>query len=61
MSMEHQSAVLLRRINPYCSCTLEVAATLCQIRVHTHITTEHLTLGRDDEERIVLEFDREGE
>lgn len=42
--MEHQSAVLLRRINPYCAKALEAAATLCQTRAHAEITIEHWLL-----------------
>ncbi len=52
-SMEHQSAVLLRRLNPYCAKALEAAATLCQTRAHAEITIEHwllklLELGEGD-------------
>ncbi|WMY76045.1 type VI secretion system ATPase TssH [Buttiauxella selenatireducens] len=51
--MEHQSAVLLRRLNPYCARALEAAATLCQTRAHAEITIEHwllklLELGEGD-------------
>ncbi|WP_034458318.1 type VI secretion system ATPase TssH [Buttiauxella noackiae] len=51
--MEHQSAVLLRRLNPYCAKALEAAATLCQTRAHAEITIEHwllklLELGEGD-------------
>lgn len=51
--MEHQSAVLLRRLNPYCAKALEAAATLCQTRAHAEITLEHwllklLELGEGD-------------
>jgi type VI secretion system protein VasG len=51
--MEHQSAVLLRRLNPYCAKALEAAATLCQTRAHNEITVEHwllklLELGEGD-------------
>lgn len=42
--MEHQSAVLLRRLNPYCAKALEAAATLCQTRAHAEITPEHWLL-----------------
>ncbi|NDL64185.1 type VI secretion system ATPase TssH [Acerihabitans arboris] len=42
--MEHQSAVLLRRLNPYCARTLEAAASLCQTRAHAEITPEHWLL-----------------
>ncbi|BCU53625.1 hypothetical protein ENKO_02190 [Enterobacter kobei] len=42
--MEHQSAVLLRCINPYCVKALEAAATLCQTRAHAEITIEHWLL-----------------
>lgn len=43
-SMENQSAVLLRRLNPYCAQALEAAATLCQTRAHSEITIEHWLL-----------------
>ncbi|UNK63167.1 type VI secretion system ATPase TssH [Buttiauxella ferragutiae] len=51
--MEQQSAVLLRRLNPYCARALEAAATLCQTRAHAEITLEHwllklLELGEGD-------------
>lgn len=51
--MEHQSAVLLRRLNPYCAQALEAAATLCQTRAHSEVTIEHwllklLELGEGD-------------
>ncbi|QLK63555.1 type VI secretion system ATPase TssH (plasmid) [Enterobacteriaceae bacterium Kacie_13] len=51
--MEQQSAVLLRRLNPYCAKALEAAATLCQTRAHAEITIEHwllklLELGEGD-------------
>lgn len=42
--MEHQSAVLLRRLNPYCARALEAAASLCQTRAHASITPEHWLL-----------------
>ncbi|EPO1784717.1 type VI secretion system ATPase TssH [Cronobacter turicensis] len=42
--MEHQSAVLLRRLNPYCARALEAAATLCQTRAHACIAPEHWLL-----------------
>lgn len=42
--MEHQSAVLLRRLNPYCARALEAAASLCQTRAHAEITPEHWLL-----------------
>ncbi|WP_336221604.1 type VI secretion system ATPase TssH [Citrobacter amalonaticus] len=42
--MEHHSAVLLRRLNPYCAKALEAAASLCQTRAHAHITPEHWLL-----------------
>lgn len=42
--MEHQSAVLLRRLNPFCARALEAAATLCQTRVHSEIRIEHWLL-----------------
>lgn len=51
--MEQQTAVLLRRLNPYCAKALEAAATLCQTRAHAEITLEHwllklLELGEGD-------------
>ncbi|MEA9390203.1 type VI secretion system ATPase TssH [Acerihabitans sp. TG2] len=51
--MEHQSAVLLRRLNPYCAKALAAAATLCQTRAHSEVTLEHwllklLELGEGD-------------
>ncbi|EOJ6003325.1 type VI secretion system ATPase TssH [Cronobacter sakazakii] len=42
--MEHQSAVLLRRLNPYCARALEGAASLCQARAHAEILPEHWVL-----------------
>lgn len=42
--MEHQSAVLLRRLNPYCAKALESAASLCQTRAHAEILPEHWLL-----------------
>lgn len=42
--MEHHSAVLLRRLNPYCAKGLEAAASLCQTRAHAEITPEHWLL-----------------
>ncbi|MHA6678758.1 type VI secretion system ATPase TssH [Enterobacter cloacae] len=42
--MEHHSAVLLRRLNPYCARALEDAAVLCQTRAHAHIMPEHWLL-----------------
>ncbi len=42
--MEHHSAVLLRRLNPYCARALEGAASLCQTRTHAEITPEHWLL-----------------
>ena len=42
--MEHQSAALLRRLNPFCARALESAASLCQTRAHAHITPEHWLL-----------------
>lgn len=42
--MEHHSAVLLRRLNPYCARALEEAASLCQTRAHAEITPEHWLL-----------------
>jgi len=51
--MEHPSAVLLRRLNPYCAQALEAAASLCQTRAHAEIEPEHwllklLELGEGD-------------
>ncbi|WP_414068792.1 hypothetical protein [Rahnella inusitata] len=42
--MENQSAVLLRRLNPYCAQALEAAATLCQTRAHNEITVKYWLL-----------------
>ena len=42
--MEHNTSVLLRRLNPYCARALEAAATLCQTRAHAHILPEHWLL-----------------
>ncbi|UDQ79073.1 type VI secretion system ATPase TssH [Erwinia rhapontici] len=42
--MENQSAILLRRLNPFCARALEAAATLCQTRAHSEICTEHWLL-----------------
>ncbi len=41
MNMENQSAMLLRRLNPYCAKALEAAASLCQTRAHAEVTIEH--------------------
>ena len=38
------SAVLLRRVNPYCARALEGAASLCQTRAHAEILPEHWLL-----------------
>ncbi|HDR2892455.1 TPA: type VI secretion system ATPase TssH [Enterobacter asburiae] len=38
------SAVLLRRLNPYCARALEGAASLCQARTHAEILPEHWLL-----------------
>jgi len=38
------SAILLRRLNPYCARALEGAASLCQTRAHAAITPEHWLL-----------------
>ncbi|MGG7444697.1 type VI secretion system ATPase TssH [Kosakonia oryzendophytica] len=38
------SAVLLRRLNPYCARGLEGAASLCQTRTHAEILPEHWLL-----------------
>ncbi|MEG1347588.1 MAG: type VI secretion system ATPase TssH, partial [Hafnia sp.] len=42
--MEHHSAVLLRRLNPYCARALEGAASLCLTRAHAEIAPEHWLL-----------------
>ncbi|WP_338575445.1 type VI secretion system ATPase TssH [Erwinia billingiae] len=42
--MENQSAVLLRRLNPFCARALEAAASLCQTRAHSEVRIEHLLL-----------------
>lgn len=42
--MEHHSATLLRRLNPYCARALEGAASLCQTRAHAEILPEHWLL-----------------
>ncbi|PHM66950.1 Clp ATPase [Xenorhabdus stockiae] len=42
--MENSSAMLLRRLNPYCAQALEAAASLCQTRAHAEITVEHWLL-----------------
>lgn len=42
--MEHHSAPLLRRLNPYCARALEDAAVLCQTRAHAEILPEHWLL-----------------
>ncbi len=42
--MEHHSAVLLRRLNPYCTKALGSAASLCQTRAHAEINPEHWLL-----------------
>ncbi|TGC12209.1 hypothetical protein [Escherichia sp. E4385] len=68
--MEHHSALLLRRLTPYCARALEGAAFLCQTRAHTEITPEHwllklleqgLPLTWDDGEGIMLAFDVQAE
>ena len=38
------SALLLRRLNPYCARALEGAASLCQTRAHVEISPEHWLL-----------------
>jgi type VI secretion system protein VasG len=43
-NMENQSAVLLRRLNPFCARALAAAASLCQTRAHSEIRIEHLLL-----------------
>ncbi|WP_182058067.1 type VI secretion system ATPase TssH [Pantoea sp. ME81] len=42
--MEHQSAALLRRLNPFCARALEAAASLGQTRAHAEIFPEHWLL-----------------
>lgn len=42
--MENQSAVLLRRLNPFCARALEAAASLCLTRAHSEIRIEHWLL-----------------
>ncbi|AYN27052.1 type VI secretion system ATPase TssH [Buttiauxella sp. 3AFRM03] len=42
--MEQQSAVLLRRLNPYCARAMGGAASLCQTRAHAEILPEHWLL-----------------
>ncbi len=42
--MEHASAALLRRLNPFCARALEAAASLCQTRTHAEILPEHWLL-----------------
>lgn len=42
--MQHSSASLLRRLNPYCARAMEAAASLCQTRAHAEITPEHWLL-----------------
>ncbi|WP_058972555.1 type VI secretion system ATPase TssH [Type-D symbiont of Plautia stali] len=42
--MDSHSAVLLRRLNPYCAQALEAAASLCQTRAHVEIQPEHWLL-----------------
>ena len=42
--MEHQSAALLRRLNPFCAGALAAAASLCQTRAHAEIFPEHWLL-----------------
>lgn len=37
-------AILLRRLNPYCACAMEEAASLCQTRAHAEILPEHWLL-----------------
>ncbi|ENL1641163.1 AAA family ATPase [Raoultella ornithinolytica] len=37
-------AILLRRLNPYCACAMEGAASLCQTRAHAEILPEHWLL-----------------
>ena len=42
--MAHNSARLLRRLNPYCAQALSAAATLCQSRAHASVSIEHWLL-----------------
>ncbi|KHJ68451.1 ATPase [Pantoea rodasii] len=42
--MDSHSAVLLRRLNPFCAQALEAAASLCQTRAHVEIQPEHWLL-----------------
>ncbi len=42
--MENQSAILLRRLNPYCVQALDAAAVLCRTRAQGEITVEHWLL-----------------
>ncbi|WP_288857318.1 type VI secretion system ATPase TssH [uncultured Pseudomonas sp.] len=42
--MAQNSALLLRRLNPYCAQALSAAATLCQSRAHGVISIEHWLL-----------------
>ena len=39
-----KSAILLRRLNPYCARAMEGAAALCQTRAHAEIFPEHWLL-----------------
>lgn len=60
--MENQSAILLRRLNPYCARALEAAASLCRTRAHAHITPEHWLLklleqGEGDITVIALRYE----
>lgn len=49
--MEHASAALLRRLNPFCARALEAAASLCQIRAHAEILPEHWLLKLLEQEK----------
>ncbi len=42
--MENPSAILLRRLNPYCAQALDAAAVLCRTRAQGEITVEHWLL-----------------
>ncbi len=42
--MENPSAILLRRLNPYCVQALDAAAVLCRTRAQSEITVEHWLL-----------------
>ncbi|WP_414062022.1 hypothetical protein [Rahnella inusitata] len=54
--MENQSAVLLRRLNPYCAQALEADATLCQTRAHNEITVKYWLLKLLEMLRAIVEI-----